>query len=637
MATKRTFKIKNFPLRYYFMAYVLLLGIPILVTLSWLDYLSARHDLSRSESLMREQTETGIINAIKLVDGAYKMFEKSLEVDMQKAFEPFLLAYNQAGGDPALIPLEQLKNNISDNMDLYIINAEGIVIRSTYQTDIGLDFKQIPDFFEYITALRLGNKFSADRITPEVRTGILRKFAYMPTPDHKYLLELGLVSDEFKESIAELNYVKVARELEDINPSLNGIRIFDRMGNLIGQPGIKPNQDIISIIQNVFSERKSREIRDDKNERFFKYLFVDLKDDRYATDVSKVVELCYTTRLMNERLKTKQISHLSISLLFILIAIILTSIVAVRVTRPINQIIKGVNKIAHGDIEHRISIETKTELKILERSINIMVRNLKDSIVKVKESEEKLRQYSHHLDDLVKARTAELQAANDDLKALIHSISHDLRAPLRAIYGFAEALLEDFGNKLNTNGRDYAQRILNNTQYLETLIQDLIDYNYLSRTEIPLEPVSLEKVVDEVLLHFEHEIADKQANVIVNRPLPEVLGNQATLFTAISNLLSNALKYVAAGVIPRVSIYAEQKERWIRLWVDDNGIGIPTEDQERIFGVFERLHSREEYPGTGIGLAMVKRGIERMNGSLGVESVPGMGSRFWIQLRKAES
>ena len=635
MARKQTFKIRNIPLRYYFTAYILFLGIPILVALSWLDYLSARHDLSRNEYVMREQTESGIINAIKLVDGAYKMFEKTLEDAMGTAFEPFLQAYEEAGGDPSLIPLEDLKNNIGNNMDLYIINAEGVVIRSTYQTDIGLDFKQIPDFYEYITALRLGNEFSADRITPEVRTGILRKFAYMPTPDHNYLLELGLVSDEFKQSIEELNYVKVARELEDINPSLKSIRIFDRIGNLIGQPGIKSDAAIIAIIQKVYSDRKSCEIRDDKNKYIYKYLFVNLKDDRYATDVSKIVELCYTTRLMEERLKTKQVSHLTISLLFIVAAIVLTSIIAVRVTRPINEIIRGVNKIAQGDIDHRISIETKTELKILERSINIMVRNLKDNIEKVKESEEKLRQYSHHLDDLVKARTVELQAANEDLKSLVHSISHDLRAPLRAVHGFAEALLEDYGDKLNEKVRDYTERILNNTQYLETLIQDLLDYNYLSRAEVSLEVVSLEKVVDEVLHHFEHEIAEQQAAIVVKRPLPEIMGNQATLFTVISNLLSNALKYVSSGTIPCVTIHAEQHERWIRLWVEDNGIGISSEARERIFGVFERLHSREEYPGTGIGLAMVKRGVERMNGTVGVESEPGKGSKFWIQLRKA--
>jgi signal transduction histidine kinase len=241
------------------------------------------------------------------------------------------------------------------------------------------------------------------------------------------------------------------------------------------------------------------------------------------------------------------------------------------------------------------------------------------------------------LERRVAERTAALREANAEMEAFTYSVSHDLRAPLRGIQGFAHALLDDYGDRLGDTGRDYARRIAAAGERLDGLVQDLLAYSRLSRAELQLRPVELGAVVKDVLAQIEADLGERRARVTVEGPVPAVVGHEATLAQVVLNLLTNAVKFVTPGVEPEVRIHAEPRGGRVRLWVADNGIGIAPEHQERIFGVFERLHGIERYPGTGIGLAVVRRGVERMGGSVGVESAPGQGSRFWIELPAAEA
>ena len=231
----------------------------------------------------------------------------------------------------------------------------------------------------------------------------------------------------------------------------------------------------------------------------------------------------------------------------------------------------------------------------------------------------------------------DLAAANQELDAFSYSISHDLRAPLRAMQGFSEALLEDYGERLDATGHDYAQRIAAASRQMDALIQDLLAYSRLVRTEVSLDPVSLETVVDEACGSLQMEIKEREGEVLVERPLARVMGHRAVLGQIVSNLVGNALKFTSPGTPPRVRIRTEVAGGRVRLWVEDNGIGIAPEHRERIFRAFERLHGVQEYPGTGIGLAIVQKGAARLGGQAGVESEPGVGSRFWVELAPAEA
>ncbi|AGY57180.1 sensor histidine kinase [Gloeobacter kilaueensis] len=254
------------------------------------------------------------------------------------------------------------------------------------------------------------------------------------------------------------------------------------------------------------------------------------------------------------------------------------------------------------------------------------------------------KQASAELERRVRERTAQLEAANQELEAFSYSVSHDLREPLRNMQGLAQALLEDFPEQLSPTAHQYAQLIVSSGQQLDVLIQELLAYSRLGRAELPIQPINLNAVLSSALAQLEAKLLEANAVIEIEGTLPIVLGHFSTLVQVTFNLLSNAIKFVAAGVQPQVRVRAEwrtsstrqQAVLPIRLWVEDNGIGIAPVNHQRIFRVFERLHGAESYPGTGIGLAIVRRGVEKLGGSVGVESALGSGSRFWLELSAAE-
>ncbi|HET7921654.1 MAG TPA: ATP-binding protein, partial [Gammaproteobacteria bacterium] len=244
-----------------------------------------------------------------------------------------------------------------------------------------------------------------------------------------------------------------------------------------------------------------------------------------------------------------------------------------------------------------------------------------------------LQAHMQELEKRVAARTAELDTSNRELDAFAYSVAHDLRAPLRAIHGFADAVLEDYGALVDDAGRDYLKRIVKAAHSMDTLIQDLLAFSRVGRGEMDLQKVRLDEAVAEAVHDLEHEIATRQGRIEVRIPSLTVLAHPATLRQVILNLVSNALKFVAAGMAPAVRIAALARDGQVELRISDNGIGIAPEHQERIFNVFERLHGAESYPGTGIGLSIVKKGLARMRGDIQVESGAD-GSTFRVILRE---
>ncbi|MDB6036783.1 MAG: sensor signal transduction histidine kinase [Verrucomicrobiales bacterium] len=223
---------------------------------------------------------------------------------------------------------------------------------------------------------------------------------------------------------------------------------------------------------------------------------------------------------------------------------------------------------------------------------------------------------------------------NGELETFSYSISHDLRAPLRTMQGFAAILLEDYGSKFETEGKSYLQRIASSAAQLDRLIQDVLDYSRLSCNPKELAIFDLDKMLREIVETYPNF---RVANIEISASSAQVRGYAVALGQCISNLLGNAIKFVPAGRVPRVKVWTEVKKGRIRLWVEDNGIGILPEDQEKIFDIFTRVQGNGDYEGTGLGLSMVKKAVERMGGRVGVESELGQGSRFWIELDYVES
>ena len=241
-----------------------------------------------------------------------------------------------------------------------------------------------------------------------------------------------------------------------------------------------------------------------------------------------------------------------------------------------------------------------------------------------------LQQHAALLEETVTERTVALRATIAELESFSYSISHDMRGPLRAMQGFATILQEEARQDLSAEHVHYLDRIYNAANRLDRLIQDILKYSRMSRAEITLSPVDLDALLRDIVQNYP---AFQASTIHLESPLPTVIGHDGYLTQCFSNLLGNAVKFVAEGVQPKVRVWSELSHGRARIWVEDNGIGIAPHDQARIFNIYERVHDGKRYEGTGIGLSIVRKAAERLGGAVGVLSEPGRGSRFWVELR----
>jgi len=248
-------------------------------------------------------------------------------------------------------------------------------------------------------------------------------------------------------------------------------------------------------------------------------------------------------------------------------------------------------------------------------------------------AEQSMRALNLELEERVRERTAQLAAANAELETFAYSVSHDLKAPLRGIDGYSKLLLQDYGEKLGEEGRGFIENVRRATLQMGNLIDDLLAYSRIERQQLALDDLEIEAVVQLALKERREELAAR--HVEVDLSLPRGLSAKADLdglLVVLRNLLENAIKFTRDARPPRIEIGGREHPDTVEFWVRDNGIGFDMKFQERIFEIFQRLQRAEEYPGTGVGLALVRRALTRMGGRVWCESSPGNGATFFVEL-----
>jgi signal transduction histidine kinase len=257
---------------------------------------------------------------------------------------------------------------------------------------------------------------------------------------------------------------------------------------------------------------------------------------------------------------------------------------------------------------------------------------LGETAAKLKDANEQLGDRAAHLEALVQQRTHRLSETVGELEAFSYSISHDMRSPLRSMIGFADVLKEDYANKLDATGLDYLNRISNASRRMDRLIQDVLSFSRIGSQNIALGPVDADALIRDVIGSYPNLQSERVQITFISR-LPSVQANEALLTQCFSNLMENAAKFVTPGNKAQIEVWSETSGTRTRLYFKDHGIGIPDHSIARIFDIFHRVG--RDTDGTGIGLAIVRKAVEKMGGKVGVESELGQGSLFWLDLELA--
>lgn len=301
--------------------------------------------------------------------------------------------------------------------------------------------------------------------------------------------------------------------------------------------------------------------------------------------------------------------------------------------RDVDALLADTGKIAAGE-DLLPSGTALAETSAIAASLRETHRRLREQLQERLQAEAALFAAKAELEQKVAERTASLTELLGQMEEFNYGVSHDLRGPLRSMIGFSRVVLEDHGAALDPEAKDHLQRVVSSGERMSQMIEDLLALSRVSREQLVLGPVDLGPLVRDCV-RGHPVLADQARRIEIIDPLPSVLGHPSPIQQAMINLLVNALKFVRPGVEPRVRVFAEPRGGFFRVVVEDNGIGIDPAHHGRLFKVFERLQPSRRFAGTGIGLSIVRRAVERLGGRVGVESDGQSGSRFWMELRPA--
>ncbi len=277
---------------------------------------------------------------------------------------------------------------------------------------------------------------------------------------------------------------------------------------------------------------------------------------------------------------------------------------------------------------------TWTGAAVLSILLALLFLNLYRSAAAREANERATQVLNQELEQRVQERTAQLSAANKQLEAFGYSVAHDLRAPLRGIDGYSSLLLEDFGEKLGDTGRQYIENVRKGTAQMNELISDLLAYSHLEQQTLEKRDIQLQGAVAALVAEFHPGLT--AASIACTNQVPDLIvsADPVALKVALRNLLDNAIKFTRNAANPSIGIAARDNGTFIQIWVKDNGPGFDMIYHDQIFEIFKRLNRAEDYPGTGIGLAIVRKAMERMGGRAWAESEPGKGACFWLEFPK---
>jgi len=603
------------PLSRYLMISLIAILIITIGAFSAFSYFEAKEDLFEKNNALMEESEDSIVQSAILVDKGLQLFDATFDAKMEQGFDAFVAEYERCRGDPAQMDLASLKAQLDaeyeGSFDLYVIDAKGVVKYTTCEMDRNLDFKQWPEVYRSITRIREGDAFSADRIVHGFNpTAELRKFAYMPTKDHRYLLELSLTSESFKAQRKAFSYAQISRDLVRLNPNLVSIVFYDSTGRKTTESyeieGEEEDQEVNTFITKLYEDKTTREVYDEEEEILVRYVYIDLSEGECvsSSQMSLVAQLTYDVGMQNAEIHNLFTSHLAITILAIAMGVFVAYGSSRYISRPINEIVEDTTIIAGGDLDHSIRPTMGMEFGKLEQSINIMVARLKDTIRKQKESEDRIKEYTGHLEEMVAERTAELQKSNDEMSIYLNILSHDVHLS----HGVTVSYLELLKKSLSGNNRQLAVQALEEMGKSTDVIRNVDIIRRIYSEERAMVPVALDDAIDRVIL---------------NHPDVAIRTTPGGVYVLADDHLVEALDAVIgmiaghAGAEVTIDIASRQMDRFCEVSVSGSGPGLRESMPDHPFDRFGTGRMRPSAGALGPYIAWLL--VERYGGSIRAE------------------
>ncbi len=394
------------------------------------------------------------------------------------------------------------------------------------------------------------------------------------------------------------------------------------LGNLFSQ--ITVNNRRIQMLTQAGASQETIDAAIGLEERWVAQLLI--ASHSVITDASRLAEEAHTEATEAQRVA----SNLTVILMIILAIAVTTSslLIARSISKPLNELTKGAEIIGKGDLEHKVGVKSKDELGELAAAFNRMTESLKKVTASRDELDREVTVRKRVEGEIVKANT-ELAAVNKELEAFAYSVSHDLRAPLRSIDGFSQALIEDYPDRLDEQGKEYLQRVRLATQRMAVLIDDLLKLSRVTRSEMRRETVNLSTLAQSIAEELRETQPERQVDFAIASDLTTI-GDPQLIRLIMENLLSNAWKFTSYHPQARIEFGLTQVDGKEAFFVRDDGAGFDMTYANKLFGVFQRLHSSEEFPGTGVGLATVQRIVHRHSGQVWAEGKEEEGATFYF-------
>ncbi|WP_319538516.1 ATP-binding protein [uncultured Methanospirillum sp.] len=617
--------VPRYSLSYRLISILLLMGIFLIAILFSALYLNNSRSIENEFILSQNYTEQSLSTSVRLLQETLFIYDAAYEPALQAAMSEYLLSLNASGWDPGNMDLQDLQERIYQETgyraDLFVISDEGVITRSTDDSEMGLDFKQFPEFYQNLTSIRLGDVYASDSIIQSLGTGEFRKYGYQPTPDHRNILEISLDVDDLISRVNLSSFSTISNMYTGSVPGVKSVFIFGKLAVFRNDPkeGLQhPDHykvsyttltDRLDHIKEAFASKNNIVAGDPGANEYRRYMYVPSPETTgpSLSELGHVIEITYDLQEIRDRQHSALLTYLFGGVCCIIMVMLVAFVITRYITHPIDQIVADIEIISDGAYDHPITHTHGFEFGRLETSIGKMVHHLKDDIISIRQKSDDL---DHELGQRIAAEES-LRTANRKLNLLSSITRHDILNQLSVITGAIELLPEEGCSSL----------------YLIEIIQRSVAniHKQISFTRLYEQMGSHQpewQRMDEMVMHAQEGISLHGIRIENTVGRLELYADPMAS-RAVFNLFENAVRH--GGEVSLITLDFKVIDSEGIIVISDDGYGVPVGEKEKIF-------ERGFGTNTGLGLFLVREIFLITEINIEENGVAGQGARFEIHV-----